>query len=420
MGERICRKSGAAANEESIVSGSQLALDRSLEQLHTSELPVEARPIRVLTLTPFYPSAQDTTRGSFISAPLASLQKFHIVNQTLAVQPFYREAAYQAVDESARRVRYFSFPTNLGLASAGEFLATSIVRAVPEMHGHSPFDLIHAHAALPCGHAAALLSRRWSIPFAVSAHGLDVFFDNQAGQVLGKWCGRVAEHVYQSAGVVICISEKVREQVASRVRANTAVIYNGVDAELFSPDIEPTGLTVLSVGNLIETKGHASLIRAFAQILKAIPECMLEIIGDGPEHKKLIRLAGDLKVSHKVHFHGRQQPEAVAKAMRRCSVFALPSWYEGFGCVYLEAMACAKPVIGCDGQGIDEVIEHGKTGMLVPTQDAEKLSDVLSVLLRNSDLRGRIGASARKLVLQSFTVQHQAQQLAEVYRRVAA
>jgi glycosyltransferase involved in cell wall biosynthesis len=105
--------------------------------------------------------------------------------------------------------------------------------------------------------------------------------------------------------------------------------------------------------------------------------------------------------------------------MRLCSVFALPSSYEGLGCVYLEAMACAKPAIGCRGQGIEEIIEHGRTGMLVTPENEHELTDSMLTLLRDKELRQRMGRNARAIVLDRLTLNHQAQQLAEVYRRCA-
>lgn len=283
-----------------------------------------------------------------------------------------------------------------------------------------PFDVIHAHGALPCGHAAEIIARRLSIPFVVTVHGLDAFFTRQAGAVSGGWCGHVAEKVYRSASAVICISEKVREQVVSKTDANVTVVYNGVDTEKFSPEKESgVSLSVLSVGNLIPIKGHALLLRAFAPVLRDVPDCFLEIIGDGPERKKLTRLAAELGISNSVHFHGRQSRDCVAEAMRQCTVFALPSTYEGLGCVYLEAMACAKPAIGCRGQGIEEVIKHGKSGMLVSPENKHELTHTLLTLLRDKELRRRMGTNARAVILNRFTLNHQAQQLAEVYRGCA-
>jgi glycosyltransferase involved in cell wall biosynthesis len=110
----------------------------------------------------------------------------------------------------------------------------------------------------------------------------------------------------------------------------------------------------------------------------------------------------------------------VADAMRRCTIFALPSRYEGLGCVYLEAMAVGKPAIGCRGQGIAEIIQQGSNGFLVGSDNEKELSLVLDMLLREEARRHNIGTVARETVLDGFTLAHQAERLARIYRECAA
>jgi glycosyltransferase involved in cell wall biosynthesis len=292
------------------------------------------------------------------------------------------------------------------------------MKAIRNMHRLQEFDLIHAHGALPCGHAAMLIGRELRIPFAVSVHGLDAFQDEFARtRVYGAWCRRISAEVYRSAAKVICISERVCERLGPELRGSTEVIYNGVDADLFCPgqELEP-GLTVLSVGNLIPIKGHALLLRAFARISADFPEGSLEIFGDGPERLNLLGLARQLGISGRVSFQGRQSRGKIAKAMQRCAVFALPSSYEGLGCVYLEAMASGKPAIGCREQGIEEIIEHGKNGFLISPGNEAELSECLRMLLQNQDFRSRVGTSARSTILQRHTLGQQARELTDLYR----
>ncbi|HKW16130.1 MAG TPA: glycosyltransferase [Terriglobales bacterium] len=403
------------------MTSSQLLINSEIRRSGLERAGTTRQTLRILTITPFYPSIADPTQGKFISEPIAQLRASGISNQTIAVQPFYRRPGYGSDTVETTWVPYFSVPGNLGLSTAGNFLAKRLLNSVVQRHSRQPFHLIHAHAALPCGHAAMLLSKQLSIPFVVSVHGLDAYFTRQAGILVRDRCRRVAEEVYSAAANVICISEKVRSQVAAGVRANTTVIYNGVDPEIFSPaSSTDSPLSLVSVGNLIPTKGHAILLRAFAQAVKVVPDCKLEIIGNGPERNRLIRLASRLGVSGNVHFRGRQSTAYVVQAMRRCTAFVLPSTYEGLGCVYLEAMACAKPVIACYGQGIDEVIHHGKTGILVQPGDEIELRDAILMLLIDQDRRQKVGSSARDLVGQQFTVQRQAWLLRDIYQRCLA
>jgi len=379
------------------------------------------RPMRVLTLTPFYPSAQDAAQGCFIAEPLAYTEQLQIANEVIAVEPFYRRRLHVTESSvSAQWRRYFSLPGNPGLATAGRFLAAGLSNAVRGLHRQNPFNLIHAHAALPCGQAAAALSRELGIPFIVSVHGLDAFSTRQVGRAWGKWCYENSAEVYRRARAIICISEKVKQQLPAELAANAVVIYNGVDPIVFSPPPQmPASFTVLSVGNLVPIKGHALLLRGFTDVNASIPNSRLEIIGDGCERECLIELAKTLDITGRVSFLGRQSREAVAQAMRRCAVFALPSSYEGLGCVYLEAMSSGRPAIGCRGQGIDEIIEHGKNGLLISPGSQTELAESLRVILLNEDFGCRVGSAARDTVLQGYTLHHQAHRLAQVYRECA-
>lgn len=391
------------------------------------EAQSKQRPLHVLTLTPFYPSDYDEAAGCFVAEPLEALAKTGVVNTVFAAQPAYRKRL-RARDSGwhAEWLRYLSLPGGLGLPTAGAFLFARIVGRVRELRKLGQIDLVHAHAPLPGGHAALLLSMELGVPYVVSVHGLDAFSTKQVSGRAGDWCRKISQRVYRSSRRVICVSERVREQVLEGAgTCRTSVVYNGVDPELFSPGTEsgtePSDgrLIILSVGNLIPIKGHDVLIRAVASLVAKFPLLTLEIIGDGPEHDRLQALARQLQIGDRVHFLGRRSRLQVASAMRQCTLFALPSRYEGLGCVYLEAMASGKPVIGCRGQGIEEVIEHGTNGWLVGIDDVAELRDALSTLLSNTALRKFVSAHARQTILDEFTLTRQADHLSRIYRECA-
>jgi glycosyltransferase involved in cell wall biosynthesis len=102
--------------------------------------------------------------------------------------------------------------------------------------------------------------------------------------------------------------------------------------------------------------------------------------------------------------------------LRECTLFALPSRYEGLGCVYLEAMSSGKVAIGCRGQGIEEVIRHGENGWLVGPENVGELTAALSTLFANPVLRDSIAHRARQTIVNHFTLTHQAEQLARIYQ----
>jgi teichuronic acid biosynthesis glycosyltransferase TuaC len=388
------------------------------------ELFPPREPLHVLTLTPFYPTQVDDAQGCFVAEPLQGLEPLGVTNTVRAVQPFYRrgvQANSSAVP--AQRVKFFSVPGGWGLSSSGAFLYASILPDIRRLHVRLPIHVIHAHSALPCGHTAALLSRELKIPFVVTVHGLDAFSNRQVRGYAGQWCARVSRYVYRSACSVICVSEKVRDQVLEGAAApvNTSVLYNGVDAQMFSPpEREPEKPVILSVGNLIPVKGHELLLRSFGAIQQQFPEHSLEIIGDGPERGRLQKLADKLGAAGRVFFRGRQSRREVADAMRRATVFALPSRYEGLGCVYLEAMSAGRPVIASMGQGIDEVIEQGVNGCLIEADYLQGLTDTLLRLLQQPEVRREMGEKARRTILQGYTLEQQAARLVRLYRKCRA
>lgn len=384
-----------------------------------------AGPLHVLTLTPFYLSRQDDAGGCFVAEPLEALSKIGIVNSVFAVQPFYRRKLYaRESGVRAEWLRYFSLPGGFGLPTAGAFLFARMVGRIRDLQRLQRIDLIHAHAPLPCGHAAMLVSAELGLPYVVSVHGLDAFSTEQVSGRAGQWCRRISQRVYRASRRVICVSERVREQVLEGTgpSCRTSVVYNGVDPELFSPGSEPSSgeLIVLSVGNLIPIKGHEVLIRAVAALASDFSALSLEIIGDGPELSRLQALTQQLRLGQRVRFLGRQPRQQVAAAMRRCSLFALPSRYEGLGCVYLEAMSAGKAVIGCRGQGIAEIIQHGSNGFLVGPDNERELTLAMAMLLRDESRRRNLGAAARDTILERLTLAQQAETLARIYRESAA
>jgi teichuronic acid biosynthesis glycosyltransferase TuaC len=381
--------------------------------------------LHVLTLTPFFPSDQNEVTGCFVAEPMAEFAQFGVDSSVIAVSAIHHPRRHSIASSAAEWVRYPQIPGTLGLSSAGKLLYARLLKRVRGLHRTKRIDVIHAHAALPCGHAAMLLSRRLKIPFVVTVHGLDVFNDCYLGGTPAEWRRRVSVEVYGAARNVVCVSGKVQEILKTGTAGETrsSIIYNGVNPNLFSPSqdgVVESAQEILSVGMLLDSKGHEVVLRALAKLRRSFPQLHCRFIGEGPDRGRLEAVVRELAIEQHVQFVARESRAKVAESMRRSSIFALASRNEGLGCVYLEAMSCGKPVIGCRGQGIDEVIEHGTNGLLIPAGGLAELEAGLSALLGSSELRGRFGAAARQTILDRFTLAHQAEQLATTYRRAIA
>jgi phosphatidyl-myo-inositol dimannoside synthase len=181
----------------------------------------------------------------------------------------------------------------------------------------------------------------------------------------------------------------------------------------------PPGRVILTVGRWFANeryKGMDTLITALPFLLTEWPDVQLVAVGEGDDQGWLEQLADGRGVLRHVHFlSGLTYPE-IAACYQACEIFALPSRGEGFGLVYLEAMACGKPVIGGAHGGAPEVIDDGKTGYLVQHGDSGQLATSLETLLADPELARAMGARGRARVEQEFRFNVFAKSLKKILR----
>lgn len=407
-----------------MTSGANVALAQNASRSISARPPVNLKTLHVLTLTPFFPSAENPVYGTYISEPIEHFAEFNLRSTVIAVSPLHYPVHSAVPRATGEWLRYPMIPGNAGLTTAGWFLYRRVLNRVRRIHQRNPIHLIHAHAALPCGHAASRLAQRLRIPFVVTIHGLDAFNSCfEPGTATARQRAKLSTEIYRCAASVVCISRTVQNILNQGMQPLPAsrVIYNGVDPEMFSPSLPAVAnpaLNILTVGNLLRGKGLEIVFQAMAQVAPQFPNLTCTLIGEGPDEQRFHELACKLRIAERVSFRGRQDRRAVAEAMRQCTIFALPSRFEGLGCAYLEAMACGKPVIACEGQGIAEIIQHGQNGWLIPIDGIAEMAEVLRQLLSSSDSRAKIGINARQTILSGLTLTDQVRHLNDLYREV--
>ncbi len=168
----------------------------------------------------------------------------------------------------------------------------------------------------------------------------------------------------------------------------------------------PEGRVILTVGRWAASeryKGVDDLIRAVAQLQTKFPRLCLAAVGDGDDLPRLEKIARDLGVSESIRFLTNLSREEIAACYARSEIFALPSTGEGFGLVFLEAMAFGKPLIGVARGGITDIIEDRVNGLLVPAGDLKSLVDALAELLENESLRMELGRRGAEHVRQRYS-----------------
>jgi len=397
--------------------------------------------VKLLVISHMYPSAFNEVAGIFVHQQVKELIKQGCYVKVVSPVPWTpfpikhlsaKWRAYATIPKLAHwegvdvyYPRYISFPKSYLFEFSGHFMHRGIEGLVNNIYDRFNFDLIQAHVALPDGFTAMLLKQKYNKPLVVTIHGQDL----QQTVHKNKQCKKALSKVFAQADMIIAVSTKLKS-IAVRefgFSEKITVINNGIAADkLISKEAEISELgikrisykNILSVSNLIASKGIDLNLKAMAQLVEKHPNLKYVIIGDGPELNNLRALATDLKLNKQVEFLGRLSHELVMEHMAVADIFSLPSWNEGFGVVYVEAMACGKPVIACHGEGIKDVVTYGETGLLAKPKNVESLVNALDFLLSNPEEAQAMGERAKRLVLESYTWEKNAEKTIKLYEEV--
>lgn len=239
------------------------------------------------------------------------------------------------------------------------------------LEGFAP-DVIHAHTLGVDSELGAWLKEKLHCPLVVTTHGSDTSIPYEQGQF--SWLADKAAPVDHVVAVSSTLARKLAD---SGTKTPISVILNGFRVQALPAEAERKLCSVIQVGHLIAQKHFDTTLWAFAQLKKTHTAACLTIVGHGSEQKALEQLVRELGVSDAVRFTGELSNEDVLAEMSRAQFFCMPSVREGFGIVYLEAMAAGCITIGTQGEGIADLIETGKNGFLVPPEDPDAIAEVV-------------------------------------------
>ncbi|MBL7063830.1 MAG: glycosyltransferase [Anaerolineae bacterium] len=282
------------------------------------------------------------------------------------------------------------------------------------------YDILHSHYWLS-GVVARELRGRWSTPIVHMFHTLGKMKDAVAQRPEERETARriaVETEIMRFADVLIAATPAEKEQLARLYSADPSrirVISPGVDTERFYPipaaqakeriGLCPDRRIILFVGRIEPLKGIDNLLQAMAQIIGGRPELgevlCVPIIGGDPdrireddEMVRLQELREELGIGDVVTFLGAKDQDTLQYYYSAAEMVVMPSDYESFGMVALEAMACGTPVIASDVGGLPFLVRHGRTGYRVPARDPATLAAKITQLLTDEGLRRRVGQRA--------------------------
>jgi phosphatidylinositol alpha-1,6-mannosyltransferase len=272
-----------------------------------------------------------------------------------------------------------------------------------------------------------LWARHRVIPFVASLKGIIADeLKNERGWVRVLLAAQARwERLNTRRADIVMVTSRYCAEVARReygVPADRiAVVPESIDLEAWddqfarAPRRPRRGPVVLSVARMYPRKRLGDLLRAGVALKDRIPNAQIRIVGRGPEWDSLGRLHRDLGLGESVRLLGDVSREQLAEEYVNADLFCLPSVQEGFGIVFLEAMAAGLPVVACRAAAIPEVVADGTTGVLTPPQDPAALAKTLEDLLRNPGRAARLGAEGRRRV-EGFTPRHVAERFLDAVR----
>lgn len=311
------------------------------------------------------------------------------------------------------------FPRCLTLGNTGERwlggwpMYRAALPIAQRLHAQKPFDLLHAHMLPREGHAGRLLGRALGLPVALTVHGTDVFHYFIPGQTPWKRNVETARRV----DALMAVSSLLLSRVApyrgeGRI---SRVVQNGVDLSLVPENEAPRPRAVISVGTLKARKCMDKTLEAFARLADEYGDATLTIVGIGEMEQALRARIAELHLEGRVTLTGGLPHEEVLRRMAQSDLFVLPSWGEGYGIVYIEAMAAGCIAVGAENEGIADTITDGENGFLVPAGDTDAVERVMRAVFAHPEayeaLRARGMRDAREL-----TWAHNAEITAGVYR----
>jgi glycosyltransferase involved in cell wall biosynthesis len=293
-----------------------------------------------------------------------------------------------------------------------------------------PFDLIHGHWAVPGGLLAGWLARSTRLPFVISMHGSDVYVleRNRLYAALARGTLRRAQTM------LACSQDLRRRSMALGVPADKClVVPYGADSDRYRTGdgarlrttlgIPPEAPVVGALGRLVHKKGFEHLITAMPRVIAAMPGAYGVIGGAGDLLDALRRQAGECGVAHRVLLPGAIDWQQTPDFYAMCDVVAVPSVVDargnvdGLPNVLLEAMASGRAIVASRVGGLPDVLQHEKTGLLVPPGSAESLADAVIRLLGDATVRDRLGDAARHWIATAQSWEQIARQHEAVYQR---
>jgi L-malate glycosyltransferase len=301
-----------------------------------------------------------------------------------------------------RQLAVADFPSMFAYLPMGALRGLTLRRA-------GAFDVINTHFAVPTGPLGQLLGGLYGVPNVLSVHGGDLFDPSKrTSPHRHAWLRRPIAHLLRRADALVGQSRNTLEHVQDiyGVRRDAHLIPLGIDRPAAAPPADRGGfglpedaLVLVTVGRIVPRKATVRLVQALHA--SGLKDAHLLIVGDGPDAAAVRAAAAETGLADRVHLLGQVTEERKHQALSVADLFVSTSQHEGFGLVFLEAMAFGLPIVCFDHGGQTDFLVDGETGRLVPLNDLDCFARSI-VELQHPGVRREMAAKNRRLVEDYF------------------
>lgn len=374
--------------------------------------------MNILFVTSSYPSREKPHYCIYLEQQAQALQA---LGDTVEILLLTRADAEKQYMQNGLRIHELG----LGNSRVEKFVSTARTRRRLNGFPWNRFEAVSLHfGRLSHMNAIVDICKKQGVATVRHFHGLNVWEEylppsSVAHRLYETYLTTRKKRMLRHCDGVVGVSDLVCAEVRKKIRKeNLYTVYNGVDLHRFFPAAEKKSgenFQLLCVANLIPLKGQAYLLEA-VHFLKD-RNLKLTLIGEGSDREMLEKKCQELGIADRVVFTGTQDYDSVARYMRSSDLFIMPSCYEAFGCVYVEAMSSGLLTCGCRGTGAEEIITNNVDGLLLEQKDAQSIADAICFAMDNKKRALEIATLGREKS-REFTWKKSGQMLRQVYAEV--
>jgi glycosyltransferase involved in cell wall biosynthesis len=353
----------------------------------------------ILILTHSYPDANSSWRGVYVQEQAKALSATHeiiVVYFKVDYTHFAPFSKYTFIKRKNQQITEYELTTGRSLPVVNQlkYLISANSFIVKEILKNNKVDIIHSHFSYPAGFLGTIISKRENIPHVFTEHSS---IRKYSRSFIHQLC---VKYTLKNSPAIVCVSNALRGEILKVISRDLTVIHNVIDISKFRPANPGTGKTI-NIGFLGSLENNNKGLDLLLTSVSYIKNCdiLLHIGGKGILLDSYVKMSDDLGLTGSCRFYGEILPEKVADFYSKLNIFVLPSRYETFGIVLLEAMACGLPVIATKCGGPEEIVIPS-TGLLIPAENARELSEAISYMSGSLQLYDK--AAIRNYVNNTF------------------